>query len=177
MRTIFCNRLFHLLVLCLLIGFGSLQAQNSESLVRSKTNINSDWNYLENDAKKLAEINNNLGWVAVNLPHTWNSQDATDAEPGYRRSASWYKKKLTIPNIDSNKVYQLYFEGANITTKVYVNGSEVGEHVGGYVGFTFDITKFIKAGNNEILVRVDNSYNIDIIPSQKSDFFIHGGIN
>ncbi len=86
------------------------------------------------------------------------------------------KKKLFIPIIDINKAYQLYFEGSNVVTKVYVNGEEVGEHIGGYVGFTLDITKFINAGDNDIFVRVDNSYNIEIIPSQKSDFFIYGGI-
>ena len=70
----------------------------------------------------------------------------------------------------------MYFEGSNITTKVYVNGKEAGGHIGGYIGFTIDITKLISAGNNEVLVRVDNSYNREIIPSQKSDFFIFGGI-
>jgi beta-galactosidase len=175
MKTKLFN-IIYLFALNILFGFGAIKAQNSESLVRSKININSDWNYLENDTKNLTEINNSLGWVAINLPHSWNSQDATDNNPGYRRSASWYKKDLLIPNIDSNKVYQLYFEGSNITTKVYVNGQEAGGHIGGYIGFTIDITKSIKAGKNEVLVRVDNSYNIDIIPSQKSDFFIYGGI-
>jgi beta-galactosidase len=165
-----------LLALSFLLCFGIVQAQNGSAEIRTKTNINSDWKYLENDAKKLSDINQSVNWVGINLPHTWNSQDATDNEPGYRRSASWYKKKLAIPVIDANKVYQLYFEGANITTKVYVNGNEVGEHIGGYIGFTFDITKYIKSGTNEIMVRVDNSYNIEIIPSQKSDFFIYGGI-
>ena len=169
-------KIINLFALYILFGVVTINAQNSESLMRSKININSGWNYLENDTEKFTEINNSLGWVAINLPHSWNSQDATDNNPGYRRSASWYKKELLIPNIDSNKVYQLYFEGSNITTKVYVNGKEAGGHIGGYIGFTIDITEFINNGNNEVLVRVDNSYNIDIIPSQKSDFFIYGGI-
>ena len=169
-------KIINLFALYILFGVVTINAQNSESLMRSKININSGWNYLENDTKNFTEINNSLGWVAINLPHSWNSQDATDNNPGYRRSASWYKKDLLIPNIDSNNVYQLYFEGSNITTKVYVNGKEAGGHIGGYIGFTIDITEFINNGNNEVLVRVDNSYNIDIIPSQKSDFFIYGGI-
>ena len=169
-------KIINLFALYILFGVVTINAQNSESLMRSKININSGWNYLENDAKNPSDINKSLSWVAINLPHSWNSQDATDNNPGYRRSASWYKKDLLIPNIDSNKVYQLYFEGSNITTKVYVNGKEAGGHIGGYIGFTIDITEFINNGNNEVLVRVDNSYNIDIIPSQKSDFFIYGGI-
>jgi beta-galactosidase len=175
MKIFIWNRLNPIFI-CLVLGFGAIYAQNSESLVRTKTNINSDWNYLEDDTKNLSEINNSKGWLSINLPHSWNSQDATDNEPGYRRSASWYKKNLVIRPIDANEVYHLYFEGSNITTKVYVNGKEAGGHIGGYIGFTIDITKFINAGNNEVLVRVDNSYNIEIIPSQKSDFFIYGGI-
>ena len=164
------------LAIILLFCFNVICAQKSESVVRTKTNIDLGWNYLENDTKNISEVKNAMNWVALNLPHSWNSEDATDNDPGYRRSASWYKKNLVISNIDSNKLYKLYFEGSNITTKVYVNGKEVGEHIGGYIGFTFDITKFINEGNNEVLVRVDNSYNIEIIPSQKSDFIIYGGI-
>ncbi len=169
------NRLNPIFI-CLILGFGAINAQNSERVLRSKVNINLDWKYLENDAKMLSETNNSKDWKGINLPHSWNSQDATDNEPGYRRSASWYKKNLAIESIDPNKIYQLYFEGANITTKVFVNGQEAGGHIGGYIGFTIDITKFITTGKNDVLVRVDNSYNIDVIPSQKSDFFIYGGI-
>lgn len=166
----------NLFAIYILFGSSTVSAQYFESFGRSKTNINSNWNYLENDTKYLSQIKDSKSWVGINLPHSWNSQDATDNEPGYRRSASWYKKNLVIPVIDANKVYQLYFEGSNITTKVYVNGKEAGGHIGGYIGFTIDITKFINNGDNEVLVRVDNSYNIEIIPSQKSDFFIYGGI-
>ena len=166
----------HLLIIITLFGFNSLYAQKSESIQRTKTNIDSNWNYLENETSNSTEAKKATNWVALNLPHSWNSQDATDNDPGYRRSASWYKKNLVITNIDANKLYKLYFEGSNITTKVYVNGKDVGEHIGGYIGFTLDITKFITEGSNEVLVRVDNSYNIEVIPSQKSDFIIYGGI-
>jgi beta-galactosidase len=162
--------------ICFLFCLGTIQAQDLDNAIRTKTNINFNWDYLEDDAINVSDIKKSIHWVGINLPHTWNSQDATDNETGYRRSASWYKKNLVISDIDTNKVYQLYFEGSNITTKVYVNGKEAGGHIGGYIGFTIDITKFITVGNNEVLVRVDNSYNIEIIPSQKSDFFIFGGI-
>jgi beta-galactosidase len=140
------TRLFNtinLLAIVVLFGFGAIYAQNSENQVRTKTNINSDWKYLENDAENLFEIANTGNWLGINLPHSWNSQDATDNEPGYRRSASWYKKNLVFESIDANKIYQLYFEGSNITTKVYINGKEAGGHIGGYIGFYIDITKFI----------------------------------
>ena len=72
-------------------------------MVRTKTNIDFSWNYLENDTQNLSEVKNTNNWLAINLPHSWNSQDATDNDPGYRRSASWYKKDLVIESIDANK--------------------------------------------------------------------------
>ncbi|WP_117880458.1 glycoside hydrolase family 2 protein [Aureibaculum luteum] len=152
--------------------------QNSvkDNQVRSKVNINKNWLYAEHNTNNLINIENFENWEKVNLPHTWNAEDATDLIPGYRRSASWYKRTMPIETIDVNRNYTLYFEGANITTRVFVNGKEAGEHIGGYIGFNIDITNHIQEGENTVLVRVDNGYNREIIPSQKSDFFIYGGI-
>ena len=166
----------HIYISFFLLCFGTNYSQKTEIQERNKININSNWNYLENDTNQLSDAKNATNWSTINLPHSWNSEDVTDNNPGYRRSASWYQKNLTLSNIDRNKLYHLYFEGANITTKVYVNGKEAGGHIGGYIGFTIDITNYIVSGNNDIMVRVDNSYNPEIIPSQKSDFFIYGGI-
>lgn len=141
-------------------------------------NINNDWFYLEDNTADVNKLPTSLQqWQKINLPHTWNRFDNVDAEPGYRRDASWYKKEIFIPKLSYGQKTILYFEGSNITTRVYVNNEYAGGHVGGYVGFEVDITSYIKEGkNNDIKIRVDNSYNPNIIPSQKSDFCIYGGI-
>ena len=153
----------------------SCNSIENETLERSKTNINDNWLYLENDTKKLSEALKIEHWQNINLPHSWNSLDATDVIPGYRRSGSWYKKNIEI-SLQANTIYELYFEGVNITSQIFVNGNKVGSHIGGYIGFTIDITEALQNGKNEIVVRADNSYDPEIIPSQKSDFFIFGGI-
>lgn len=145
-------------------------------------NINSNWQYFEHNASDLNELRESLnsysgGWQSINLPHTWNAFDTVDAEPGYRRSASWYSRDLSSQEINKSGKTVLYFEGANFETQLYVNDRFVGEHIGGYIGFRFDITEFVRAnGNNKITVRVSNAYNRNLIPSQKSDFFLFGGI-
>ena len=146
---------------------------------RQKYLINDDWYYLEDNAKDPLETSKSVNeWEKINLPHTWNNFDATDNVPGYRRDASWYQKFIYLPQLKNKLKFVLHFDGVNITSQVYVNSSLAGGHIGGYIGFDVDITPFIKQGEeNEILVRVDNSINRDIIPSQKSDFFIYGGIN
>ncbi|WP_163397396.1 glycoside hydrolase family 2 protein [Flavobacterium fluviatile] len=164
---------FYVAVVTFLVGF-TANAQTKDS--RKTTNLNANWQYVENNTDQLQKINSTANWQTINLPHTWNSEDVTDLEPGYRRGASWYKKNLQISNINATTNYYLYFEGANITTTVYINNKKAGTHIGGYIGFKIDATSFLKEGANEIIVRVDNSYNIEIIPSQKSDFYIYGGI-
>jgi beta-galactosidase len=163
-------------ILFLVISISSFSQVKTVNTTRKKTNINADWLYLENNTNDLQKAKSNTLWQNINLPHTWNSEDVTDLEPGYRRAASWYKKELVINTIDVANEYYIYFEGSNITTKVYINGKVAGSHIGGYLGFKINATSFIKEGKNEIIVRVDNSYDREIIPSQKSDFFIYGGI-
>lgn len=146
------------------------------ALEREQTNLNDDWYYLEKPYLSVAKASSDVNWSIVQLPHTWNSEDVVDQTPGYRRDASWYKKRIDIKTIDNNTLYYLYFEGVNITSEVYVNGQLAKKHIGGYIGFEVAISDYLKTGTNEIMVRVDNGYNRQVIPSQKSDFFIYGGI-
>ncbi len=159
------------------------QAEGNFNSIKDRTgrelyNIDSDWYYLQDDIAGINRLNKTAGeWEHVNLPHTWNRTDILDGEPGYRRDAGWYRKDLLIPKLTRGQKFILHFDGANIVSKVYVNGRYAGGHVGGYVGFNVDISPYIKEGQtNRITVRVDNSYNPNIIPSQKSDFFIYGGL-
>ena len=145
---------------------------------RKVYNLDKNWFYLEDNISAVNQLyTTEAKWRKLNLPYTWNAFDVVDNEPGYRRDASWFQKNIYVPKLSRNQNLILYFEGANITSKVYVNNEFAGEHIGGYVGFEIDITPFVKEGRvNDIKVRVDNSYNPNIIPSQKSDFAINGGI-
>ncbi len=141
-------------------------------------NMNKGWCYLEDNIVSVKDLNKSpIPWKKLDLPHTWNQWDAVDNLPGYRRDASWYEKKIYFPTLQHHQRLILYFEGANIRTDLYINDKFVGGHTGGYVGFEFDITPFITPDSmNTIRVRVDNSIDPQVIPSQKSDFFIYGGI-
>ncbi|MCF8432176.1 MAG: glycoside hydrolase family 88 protein, partial [Melioribacteraceae bacterium] len=145
---------------------------------RTRINLNKNWFYLEDNIRNYKDLQlSNSDWERIDLPHSWNKFDAFDQIPGYRRDASWYQKIIQLDEINIEKEYYLTFEGANLKTELFVNGKFVGEHIGGYVGFQFDITSILKNGKNEIFVRVDNSIDKYLIPSQQSDFFISGGIN
>ena len=153
----------------------TLPVQEVESTV-SNEQINEGWGYYESAVTKPGEVKKTTPTL-VNLPHSWNSIDATDSEPGYRRDASWYRKLIKLSNGGSNHRYSLYFEAANMTASVYVNGEKAGDHVGGYLGFEIEITELLDHGGvNEILVRVDNEIDRSLIPSQKADFVLYGGL-
>lgn len=143
---------------------------------RRQVLFNERWEYCEDASRTLAALRRSkTPWHPVRLPHTWNAFDAVDNTPGYRRSASWYRRTFRAGRGPGRLV--LVFEGVSMSADVFVNGSRAGGHVGGYVGFEVDVTPWVKAvGGNEILIRVDNSITPDIIPSQKSDFFLYGGI-
>ena len=151
----------------------------SQALAVSKDSVqtqlfNNGWSYWQNNTTKLDKVVSQAQWQSISLPHTWNATDTVDATPGYRRNASWYKKTFSAAR-ELRQV--LYFEGANMETQVYVNGQLAAEHIGGYIGFNVELTPYLKRDQpNELLVRVSNAYNPNLIPSQKADFFIHGGI-
>lgn len=166
-------RLTSVFIVCLILASCSA---GSAPLTQNKS-LNQSWQYWENNTTELALVDANSVWQTINLPHTWNATDTVDSAPGYRRSASWYKRVLTNSEINSDGLTHLYFEGANFETQVYLNGEFVGEHIGGYIGFTMDLTPFVERGvSNELLIRVSNQFNPNLIPSQKSDFFLFGGI-
>ncbi|HHX71306.1 MAG TPA: beta-galactosidase, partial [Clostridiales bacterium] len=63
-------------------------------------------------------------------------------------AAVWYKKRLTLPAEFAGKRILLHFGAVDYFAEVFVNGQSVGTHAGGYTGFSFDITKYLKEGEN-----------------------------
>lgn len=112
----------------------------------------------------------------VDLPHTWNAQDALSGKQDYHRGVGNYRKMLPISRELKGKRLYLRFEGANTVTNVFINQNHVGEHRGGYGAFVFDITEYVNYGKeNEILVRVNNALQLYIMPLV-GDFNFYGGI-
>ncbi len=158
---------------------GSLLAQ-AEEIPRLRMSINSGWKFYPdglNLAEKPAMPDSN--WQTVSLPHTWNVSDPFDDVPSYRRGIGWYRKWVSLRGFIAHKKVFLNFEGVNQVANVYVNGAFVGQHKGGYTGFTVDITKQLKfdgkVNENLIAVQVDNSHD-PFIPPLSVGYALYGGI-
>ena len=77
----------------------------------------------------------------------------------------WYKRNVNIDKIEGRVI--LHFGAVDYTAKVFVNGQVVGEHAGGYVSFSFDITDKLVEGDNEIAVFATDDSRDRLIPSGK----------
>ena len=122
-------------------------------------NLNGEWNFAFDDSNE-GEIKkyykNFPVKYTINVPFTYetNLSGINDESIHY---IVWYNKKI---NIDKNKLKEkiiLHFEGSDYITKVWVNGNYIGVNEGGYSRFSFEIEKFIKEGENDITVRVQDS--------------------
>ncbi|MGA8853369.1 MAG: sugar-binding domain-containing protein, partial [Christiangramia sp.] len=137
---------------------------NSQRLVKT---LNSGWDF---------HLENSETIKTVNIPHTWNAEDAFEENDGYYRGNGVYKRQLVAPESWKDKSIFLKFEGANQETKVFINDELVGQHIGGYTAFVFDISEYLNFGtSNTIRIEVDNAYNPDI-PPLEADFNFYGGI-
>lgn len=106
-----------------------------------------------------------LSFSPVDLPHDWavsrpfNKEMDDGAPQGFRDrwGIGWYKKTVTLEEKKEGMRYLLYFGGVYENATLWVNDFEIGSHKYGYSSFQMDITDEIKAGDNELLMRVDNS--------------------
>ena len=139
--------------------------------------LGSGWRFLAADAQaSSAELDDSAaGWSAITLPHTYNALDGQDGGGDYYRGPSWYRSHLPAFEKRSGRRYYLQFDGANAVADLYVNGSSLGQHRGGFSSFRFDATDALHAGDNVIAVRVDNAAAADI-PPLTADFTFFGGL-
>lgn len=164
------HKIAHIVLLAIMImGLNLFPVRAQDFPPRTKISLNESWEF------SLGQDFDSLNWQPVELPHTWNSEDAFDEEPGYKRTIGWYRRKLGI-RAEEGRKYVLLFEAANQTAEVYINGRLAGKHKGGYTAFTINAGPFLnKEGDNQIRVKVDNRHNPDI-PPLKGDFNFYGGI-
>lgn len=156
-----------------------------------------NWQFLRQDLGGIWEALREAGtdspaavpvWENVSLPHCFNSEDAVDPDVNYYQGPGWYRTSLQVNNPYPGGRILLHFEGAGQKTQVFIGQQKAGEHIGGYDEWTLDITEFVAAVQNDPLmkqlfgeriplsVRCDNSRDLEMIPSDLSDFNVYGGL-
>lgn len=103
------------------------------------------------------------GWQDVTLPHTFNDSDLfrdriQDTGSGQKRTMAFYRKWFVPPKEREGQKVLIHFERVRQSCYLYVNGIMAGYHENGVAPFGFDLTKYIRFGEaNLIAVATDNT--------------------
>ncbi len=113
--------------------------------------LNGLWEYriTDKDAERPTEY---TGQILV--PFAVESALSGVKKPLMPEDGLWYRRKFKIPDSWKEKRILLHFEAVDWQCTCFMNGSEIGEHTGGYVPFHFDITEHLKTGENELVLSV-----------------------
>ena len=127
--------------------------------------FNAEWRFnLADDSTAYRPDFNDSRWRPLTLPHDWSVESAPSQAlascTGYLPGGiGWYRKHFTV-NDEAARHY-IYFEGVYNRSDVYLNGHHLGHRPNGYVSFMYDLTPYLKKGENVIAVRVDHSRYAD----------------
>jgi beta-galactosidase len=155
----------------------ALAATYTPPALRQQVDLNVGWKFNKGDVTGAQATGfNDSSWSTVNTPHTWNAVDGADGGNDYYRGIGWYRRHYTVPTSFAGKILFLEFAGANQVADVWVNGTYLGQHKGGYSRFRFGATSALLVGrDNVIAVKVNNANNPDI-PPLNADYTFDGGI-
>jgi beta-glucuronidase len=113
-------------------------------------------------------------WSPVAVPRAWDTFD--ESLRGFE-GVGWYAVTLDGSWARPEKLQRLIFGRVMYHTRAWLNGEFLGEHIDGYLPFTFEVTGKLKASNNQLVLRVDNRPRIEWMPSAKQiEWVQYGGI-
>lgn len=160
---------------------------------RVEMSLRDGWRFkLDSESAIGPETATDATWVTVSVPHTWNRVGYyKDAPASHLNTAQnvrttqgvgWYKLVFTPPANTSGMESFLQFDAASRIATVWLNGTMLGTHKGGFSRFRLDSTTALKPGEaNTLTVKVDNTKpalgnsTSDVLPLT-GDFFVYGGL-
>ena len=135
------------------------------------TKINDNWLFTDDYTKGFEKAEE------VRIPHNPSLLPLHYSSPDYYEMVSGYKKTIVLEEEDLDKRIFLLFEGVAHIATLYFNGKEIGTHYSGYTSFTYEVTEFIKKGENEIVLKVDGRESCNTPPfGFVIDYLTYSGI-
>lgn len=174
-----------IVLICTMLSSNKIHAK---AIVSNTINLNKGWEFkrekrfgnLVSSSESFSELkkeSTTTNWQTVNLPHTPKIEPLLVNEQW--QGVAWYQKSLNLqPQWKNNKVF-IRFEAAMNHAEVWLNDKKIGEHLGGYLPFTLDISDDISfTDENIIKVKLSNTDNpiIGPKPLEKLDFNTYGGL-
>ena len=147
--------------------------------MRTVHNLNFGWRYSSTFSEAMTSTDfDESGFETVDIPHSnielpYNFFD----EKAYQFVSCYRKHFEQDGDAEGKKRYILRFEGAAVYSRVFLNGAFVGEYKGAYTPFSFDVTAFVKRGDNVLAVVLDSTERKEIPPfGYAVDYLVFGGI-
>lgn len=129
-------------------------------MTRSKwQSLNGSWDYGLTDSAATAPPAAYDGKILVPFPYEAPLSGVAKPSPVTQRL--WYRRTFTVPSNWKGQRVLLHFGAVNWDSTVAVNGTPMGEHKGGYDGFTYDITNVLKNSGNDVVVSAYNPMMVD----------------
>jgi beta-galactosidase len=151
------------LLLMILLVSGITNAFADGDRRRLSMDLNWKFSLTDTTGAQSADFNDSK-WRTLNLPHDWSIENefvqnaATGGGGGYLPTGvGWYRKHFVLPKSMLDKNVWIEFDGVYQNSDVWINGRHLGHYPNGYMSFHYDLTSHLKAGDNVITVRVDNS--------------------
>ncbi len=138
----------------------SCQETEASRTGRKVESFNDGWLFqLQNGDEKIGD-----NWQKINVPHDWSIHSpydtiyGTDWQSGFLQAGiGWYKKEFEYHPGWQDKEVIIHFEGVYMNASVWINDSLLGTRPNGYIDFYYDLTPYLKKGNNTVKVKVDHS--------------------
>ena len=128
-----------------------------QAVERKKLNFNADWE-LHIGNVPIGGIPEGA-WQKVTLPYAFNGDEAFRKDiVDLTDTVCWYRKKFTLTEEETKGKVFIEFEGVRQGADAYLNGHHLGFSENGVMAFGFDLTPYIKEGENWITVICDNSW-------------------
>lgn len=108
----------------------------------------------------------------MTIPGDWNSQDEKLL---YYEGNVWFRRIFDY-DLKAEKRLFVYFGAVNYKADVYLNGKKLGTHEGGFTPFNYEISSIVKAKDNYLVLKIDNTRRIDGVPTVNTDWWNYGGI-
>lgn len=141
---------------------GQPKAKSTEA--RQLLNFDRDWKFILNPDETIIKSKpESLNWRSINLPHDWGiegsySETNGDWQSGYLPAGiGYYQKTFNSTAELLNKQVAIVFDGVYWNSEVWINGHFLGKRPNGYIGFTYNLDKYLKKGKNVVTVKVDHS--------------------
>jgi beta-galactosidase len=160
------------IVLCvLLLGtFSTILSSSASQAPRAievkasgerRVSFNEGWRFLKADAAGAEQAGfQDAVWRELDLPHDWAIEGPFDPKINPHTGAlpffgvGWYRRHFTLAENARSKYFTIEFDGAMANATVWLNGKELGGRPYGYSSFAFDLTPYLKFGNQENVLAV-----------------------